>query len=312
VTSIDRVFVAAHRRDVRLTRICIASIRHWYPDIPIYLLKDEASESFSTRELEEQWNVRVWKTERRQYGWGFIKLEPLFQREAGRYLVLDSDIAFIGPLLDQLQQFDADFVVHGETQPADRMRELYFEPSLVQKVVERSLTEVPFTFNSGQYVATGGLLDRSDFDSVLTWSSPPVVRYPEFFNRGDQGVLNYVLLKRQAEGALSIAAASFMKWEAADLESLDLSAIATSSPYAALIHWAGMKRNRLGAMPRADILRFFEHRYYARINGGRLRLGARITVDFGRRIAERVTRKVRSLANARTIAAVAANAGKPA
>jgi hypothetical protein len=312
VTTIDRVFVATHRRDVRLTRICVASIRHWYPDIPICLLKDEAFGSFSTRELEEHWNVRVWKTERRPYGWGFIKLEPLFQREAGRYLVLDSDIAFIGPVLDELQQFGADFVVHGETQPGDRMRELYFEPSLVQKFIDRSLAEVPFTFNSGQYVATGGLLDRSDFDSVLTWNSPPVVRYPEFFNRGDQGVLNYVLLKRQAEGALSIDSASFMKWEAPDLESLDLSAIATSSPYAALIHWAGMKRNRLGAMPRADILRFFEHRYYARIKGGRLRLGARIAVDFGRRLAERVTRKVRSLANARTIAPIVANVGKPA
>jgi hypothetical protein len=307
VSAIERVFVAAHKGDLRLTRICVASIRHWYPDMPIFLLKDQALESFSTRELEENWNVGVWKTDGGPYGWGFIKLEPLFDRRAGRYLVVDSDVAFIGPLLDELQRYRADFVVHGETQPPEAMRDLYFDASRVRSTINQSLQNIPFTFNSGQYVATGGLLERSDFDEVLRWSSPPVVRYPEFFNAGDQGVLNYVVLKQLAAGTLSIDSANFMRWGVAELEALDLSAIASSSPYSALIHWAGMKRARLGAMPRADILRFFEREYYSRISGGRARLGLRILYESGRRIAKRVSRRLRKLTTTSKMALRAAS-----
>jgi hypothetical protein len=293
--TIDRVFVAVHKEDIRLARICVASIRHWYPHIPIYLLKDQASGVFSTQELEEKWAVRIWQTDPKPYGWGFIKLEPLFEKEAGRYLVLDSDIAFIGPLFDKLVQIDADFVVHGEAQSPKAMRDLYFDPSVVRSKIDRSFPDMPFTFNSGQYVATGGLLTRHDFEGVLHWGSPPRLRYPEFFNASDQGVLNYVLLKKLAADSVSVANASFMKWGIAELEELDLAAITSQSRYTALVHWAGMKSARLGAMPRSDILRFFERQYYSRIPGGQARLAGRIVLDAGRRSANRVSRKLRTL-----------------
>jgi hypothetical protein len=295
VSAVERVFVAVHKQDIRLARICVASIRHWYPDIPIYLLKDEASGSFSTRELEDKWKVAVWKTPPISYGWGFIKLEPLFEKNAGRYLILDADVAFIGPLLDELQRFDSDFVVHGETQPPEALRNLYFDPAFVRARINQSFRDVPFTFNSGQYVATGGLLERSNFEEVLNWRSPPSVRFPEFFNAGDQGVLNYVVLKQFAEGSLTVTSAHFMKWGLGELEALDLAAIKSSSPYTALIHWAGMKNPRLGAMPRADILRFFEERYYSRILGGRARLIVRVLLDTVTRVSLRASRKVRKL-----------------
>ena len=35
---IDRIIIACCERDFWLTRICVASIRYWYPEIPIGLL----------------------------------------------------------------------------------------------------------------------------------------------------------------------------------------------------------------------------------------------------------------------------------
>jgi hypothetical protein len=35
-----------------------------------------------------------------------------------------------------------------------------------------------------------------------------------------------------------------------------------------IVHWAGFKAARLGALPGADLLRFFEARYYDRLPAG--------------------------------------------
>lgn len=63
----------AARQDVHLARICVASIRYWYPDIPILLLKDLFHGDFSTREIEAHWDVGTFPTTRDQHGWGFGK-----------------------------------------------------------------------------------------------------------------------------------------------------------------------------------------------------------------------------------------------
>ena len=292
--AIDRIYIATHKADLRLTRICVASIRHWYPAIPIFLLKDETNGSFSTTEIEDRWNVSVWPTSKTSFGWGFIKLEPLFSASSMRYLVLDADIVFIGPLLEALERFDGDFVVHGEVQPEAVMGDLYFDIHRLRAEVDPAFSSVPFTFNTGQYVATGGVLTRRDFESVLEWSIPPRVRYPDFFNGGDQGVLNYVVLKKRAEGAVTVDCAQFMKWGPECVRGLDLQAIATFSPYPALIHWAGMKKWRLSAMVRSDILRYFEREYYAVLFGGRLRLVARIVRADVHRLSRWVFRQART------------------
>ncbi len=36
--GVDRIYLAACARDARLTRICLASIRYFFPDAPIQIL----------------------------------------------------------------------------------------------------------------------------------------------------------------------------------------------------------------------------------------------------------------------------------
>jgi hypothetical protein len=270
MSRIDRVYVAAHRRDLRLTRICVASIRRWYPDIPIFLLKDLVNGDFATTELEETWGVQCWQTGNTKFGWGFVKLEPLFDTEPCRYLMLDSDIVILGRVIDELEKSDADFVVQQETQAQESVSSLYFDEARLRREVDSAFPSIAFTFNSGQYVATSGKLQREDFAPVLEWTSPRRVRHAAVFNPSDQGVLNYVVLSKVAVGDITVDRVPFMCWSEQETREFKVHALDAHSPYHHLIHWAGLKKVRLRHMMRYDILDHFEREYYSRIRYGGL------------------------------------------
>ena len=124
---IERIYIATHKPDLRLTRICVASIRYWYPELPIYLIKDQQNGDFSTAEIERVWNVKLYETEQRRFGWGMSKLEPLFSEPGTRMLILDADTVFTGRVVDLLETSAADFVVSLEQQPPQRVKEIYFD-----------------------------------------------------------------------------------------------------------------------------------------------------------------------------------------
>ena len=42
-----KIVVACFKKDIHIARICVASVRYWYPDIDIYLLKDLSFGDFS-------------------------------------------------------------------------------------------------------------------------------------------------------------------------------------------------------------------------------------------------------------------------
>lgn len=304
MSRIDRIYIAAHRADLRLTRICVASIRCWYPQIPIFLLKDYVSGPFCTREIEEVWNVQLWPTAERSFGWGFIKLEPLFGPARIRYLILDSDIVFLGHVIEALEKFDTDFVVQQELQPESDVAPLYFDSAKIRALINPRFSGPAFTFNSGQYVATSGLVRREDFGDLVVWSEPRRVRYAEMFNPGDQGVLNYVINERAAAGGITVARTPFMKWGREEMSEFAVADLGEASPHPFVIHWAGLKKARLGQMLRADILRHFEDAYYAEVSNGFTRRRSRIVraeivrwYSRGGRLAGKIVRRLRSIAD---------------
>src|ERR1700722_1184870 len=109
--KIDCIYIAACAKDYRWTKCCVSSIRRWYEDIPIYLIKDETHGRFYTRELEHHWNLGALATEHKLLGYGFGKLEPLFLPRGQRCLILDSDTVFAGRVLEPLETYDGDFIV---------------------------------------------------------------------------------------------------------------------------------------------------------------------------------------------------------
>jgi len=291
---IEKIYIATHKDDLRLTRICVASIRYWYPTIPIYLIKDYFNGKFFTDEIERVWNVGIFETENRLFGWGMSKLEPVFSENGSRFLILDSDIVFTGRVLDWLEEYTEDFVVHFETQPAQRLKEIYFDLDKLREF-DPQFCFPDRTFNTGQYVATGGLLKREDFDAVNWTSSPPSLKYPQIFKNGDQGVLNYVLLKKVASRQVSVVGVPFMKWPMEDISDIDLAQLAGDSPYRYVIHWAGLRLPKIGDMIRSDILLFFEDYYYSRIPLGKTRNRYRVAADFLTRMSAKARVKSHSV-----------------
>ena len=98
------VVISVNKSDLWFCRICVSSIRYYYPNVDIFLIKDNLNGEFSTREIEFEWNVRLIEFEKNKFGWGVPKMF-LFtdSRFYGKYLfVLDSDIVVLGKLLDYL------------------------------------------------------------------------------------------------------------------------------------------------------------------------------------------------------------------
>ncbi len=274
--KIERIYIACYKHDFRFTRILVSSIRFWYPDIPISLIKDETYGPFDTRQLESVCNVDVYPAENKKFGWGFAKLEPLFAQQRQRCLILDSDIVFVGPVLDLLQQHGDDFVVTHEVPPDSSFVErLYFNLDELKRL-DPAFTYPGFTFNTGQVVATTGIFKRSDFDPFVERGSPPALKQPDVFRCGEQGVLNYLLMKRQASGEISLARVRFMEVASDDIcQDIRLAELTAESKYRFLIHWCGLTRDQysplLRNMIRADILLHFEDQYYARQKHGQLK-----------------------------------------
>jgi hypothetical protein len=252
--------VSGYRKDFRFTRCCVASIRHFYPGIPIVLIKDRIDGDYDTTLLQRVYGVEIFQTPVRRFGWGMSKLEPLFLPFRERCLILDSDTVFLGPVLDRLDAAAADFVVEWCDHTPEDLTTNYFDPT-------RLSLEFPdfifpgYVFNSGQFVATTGIVKRSDFESLVDFSEPRRSLRQDIFPCGDQGFLNFVLFRKQQRGALTIARERFMMWPpAVEAGSIAIPQLEREG-YPFLLHWAGPKLPSLGAHSLGDVLLYFAKKY---------------------------------------------------
>jgi len=268
--SVDCIYLAACARDARLTRICIASIRYFYPDIPINLLAGDIIQSGLSAEVKRYWNVDVVNLPIGDYGWGMVKLEPLFGPAGQRFMVVDVDTVFTGKVLDLRAQSDAPFFVDDEQLSDADFKRLYYDWDKLRDI-DPNVQSATKAFNVGQWFGTAGLVQREEFDRWVEWTLPRRLRYPNLFMGGDQGVCNYVLLQKEALGKLRIDRRTFMRWPANGMADLDVDSVAGGTAPALVIHWAGVKAIFLRNMVGSDILRFFEDYYYSKLPTGRLR-----------------------------------------
>lgn len=270
--EISKILIACYKKDFWLTKVCVASIRYWYPDIPIALIVDELNGNFNTRSLEKKYDLTRFPLSMKRFGWGISKLEPLFLSGSNeRFLIIDSDIIFIGPVLERLNSSIADFIVSPEYSDENLQSNwmkitYYYYDKLV--VYDANFKFPGFTFNSGQFVANAGALSRSDFKDLIDYSSSgteaPKLLRNDIFQSPDQGMLNYLLNKKAQEGHLTIDKENFMIWsgDAVALEQLKLEVIKSKQGYPFLIHYAGRGKKPINKFDRSDIFLFFLKLYY--------------------------------------------------
>jgi hypothetical protein len=266
----DVVYIAASARDARFTRTCVASVRTFYPDIAVRLLPGGRLSSRLVRELRQYWNVEIHPIPPGDYGWGFVKLEPLFGPAGERFLVLDSDTVVTGPVLDLWDAGDAPFLVDDEQQSDAETKRLYYDWEKVRRI-DVSARPPAFVFNSGQWFGTAGVLTREDFAPLLEWSMPRKVASPECFKQGEQGLLNYVLNQKALLNSSLVARHPIMRWPGHGMQGLTADALRSGTAPALVVHWAGQKRTRQRDMTGADVLAYFERLYYARLPAGAAR-----------------------------------------
>lgn len=290
--EVDIVYIAASSRDARFTRIAVASVRHFYPDIPIRILPGGRLSPGLLRELRRYWSVELAAVPPGDYGWGFVKLEALFGRPGERFLVLDSDTVMAGPVLRARSADTAPFIVDDERQTEADMRRLYYDWDRVRDI-DAEARRPSFTFNSGQWFGTAGLLTRDDFAPWVTWTMPRTLRYPDMFMPGDQGIFNYVLNRKAAHGELHVERRPIMRWPGHGLEQVSARAVRERSAPAVIVHWAGMKRPRWRKMRGADLLQLFERMYFRQIPGGRARLLASVVTETSRQYVRDATAHAR-------------------
>ena len=268
---IDCVYIAASGTDARYTRICVASIRYFYPEIPIRLLKGGALQRGLADELQRYWNVKTGDPPASgDYGWGFVKLEALFGPSGEKFLILDSDTALAGPVLSLWNECSAPFLVDDEKQLEEDNKNLYYDWEKVLSV-DPGAQAPAFFFNTGQWFGTAGVLTRDDFGRWLAWTMPRSTVPPGYFMNGEQGILNYVLNRKAAIEGLKVQRAKIMRWPGHSMEGLSTETIANRTAPPLVIHWAGMKKPALRKMVGGDILLFYEKFYYTRVPAGTLR-----------------------------------------
>ncbi|HXA44206.1 MAG TPA: hypothetical protein VNZ25_01770 [Candidatus Angelobacter sp.] len=268
--KIDSICICCYKGDFYMTRILVASIRYWYPEIEISLIKDKSYGDFDTHELEKAWKVKLFPTSRSVFGQGFGKLEPLFLPPGRRFLVLDSDTLFIGPLLEKLEQYEEPFVVQKEEVVSEAwLSHHYFDLKKLASL-DPSFVFPGFTFNTGQMVVSSGYLTYADFEPFVS-GNPPALLRPDIFKLGEQGLLNYLLMSASNQEKLTLARTSIMLWPPTEeVASLRLDQIVENSPHRSLVHWCGMRKLRLKEMIRGDLLLHFENVYHSQIRGGSL------------------------------------------
>ena len=266
----DCVYLAACARDARLTRICVASIRYFYPEIPIRLLAGDILQRGLAEELKKHWNVDLAPLPEGDYGWGLVKLEPLFGPPGERFLVMDVDTAFTGRVIDRADQSDADFFVDNEQLSDEDFKRLYYDWDRLREL-DPDVQSARAAFNVGQWFGTAGLVRREEFDRWVEWKLPRRLRHPQYFMPGDQGVMNHVILKKERLDGIRIERQTLMRWPGNSMQDLDVASVAAGRAPALVIHWAGMKKTFLRDMIGGDLLLFFERFYYSRMPAGALR-----------------------------------------
>ncbi len=278
--KINKVVIACYIKDLHLVRACAASIRYWYPDVEIYLLKDEKKGRFSTLEVEKYLNVKILKTPGKYYGWGTAKFEALFT-ELDRFLLLDSDTVFLGRVLDDLAQFDDDFIVTGvDKDPESVIKAHYVDIDKLTKI-DPEYRYPGYGINTGHLVITTDKISMQQLDGFLDFpkgSLKPV--YQDAMRYTDQGLLNYILTKLSQKGRATVRYHNFWIWPGLPkAKEISMASIKDKTSPPLILHWAGIKSIDRRKYPRYDILSFFDDCYYAAVPFGRIKKAVRHSMD---------------------------------
>lgn len=266
------IVVFGNRRDYFFTKICISSIRYYYPEVDIYFVKDHLNGNYFTRIFRRRFNVKLLNLGKKYYGWGASKIHFIISRKLPeqRYLVLDSDLIFIGKCLEQLIHTDADFVVVPErlVPPfSESSSDIYINQEKIKKYFP-GYKYPGYFFNTGQLVVSPGLISKEICKPFFDAKNYPYYKDWKTFKTVDQSILNAVIPVLEMENKISVETKDFMKWSVSYFEKEEndnVAEIKGGGKYI-LIHYCGdIRTHRLSKMKGEKLLKFYQQHYRRRL-----------------------------------------------
>lgn len=274
-----KIVIFCNKKDFFLTKILIASIRYYYPEIEIYILKDYLNGFFNTSEVERFFSIKIMDLGIKKYGWAAAKVHFLISKkfEFGKFLLLDSDIVFIGKFLEELYEksiaSDVAVSTHASDDPySDFVKETYYSYDFLKKY-DPFFKFPGYFFNTGQMIVKSNIIKPNEIIDFFDLSHFPYWKSLDVLPLVDQSLLNFILPLKEQKGELKIYKGNFMIWsESQEAQKFELDKIKKGIGYPFLIHWAGAVRvPMLNKMTRFDILNFFEEFYYEHIPYGNIK-----------------------------------------
>lgn len=275
------IVIACQSQDFEFTKICISSVRYYYPSIEILLLKDEKNGYFSTKKIEKLFDLKILKLEKSIFGWGNSKILLVLSKldNKKKYLVLDSDTIFVGPVLSNFSRIinKYDFIVSPETvnSPGDQFFNLlYYDPEWAK--TQFSNFKYPgYAFNTGAMIVSTNVINNKDLFPYFSSKKYPFFakRYQNFFQSNDQSLFNLLFPIFNDKKKIKLGLKPFMLWSEDKYlkNNISVESIANSENNI-LIHWAGHNKNvSMLKLTRSDILLFFLKEYYLKQRFGLLK-----------------------------------------
>jgi hypothetical protein len=212
------IIICCCRFDSFFAQGCVASVRHFYPDVPVTLFTDD---TFDTRGIERGLGISVLRREDIQdpflrqtnTGWGLPKMTPFWEGPYERFLYLDADTIVWGDVIARhLQGDDWDFVADvGDVEGRPWtpgvgtdawLRKEYFNP----EVMEQALPDfdwrryAPWFFCTGTFAARRGAFDLEDYKRLLHLRET----VPGLFPVGEMPLLNTLIFRAHQRGTIRL------------------------------------------------------------------------------------------------------------
>lgn len=263
------IVVFANAKDFFLTKICIASIRYYYPNIEIILVKDELNGRFNSRILQNIYNVKELRLSKKFFGWAAAKLHFLIEVDENKnYLCIDSDIIFVGKVLSKFEYCKSDFIVSSEEYEwSDVVKRVFVDP---EKVISYypNYSFPGFFFNAGQTIVNPSKITAEDFNGVFDPNRYPYYQDRNVFCCVDQSILNALLPSLKNENRISFEGVEFMKSSTEFFQKNENNSIETlSENNHFLVHWAGdIRECNLKKMKGSELLYFFQNEFESNLS----------------------------------------------
>lgn len=245
------ISIACHFGGVPLLRGCLASIRYFAPNVPIYVVLDG---DFSIGRLEKTYGLHVVRKRdvklkllrEQSFAYGLTKMVALWEAPFDYVVHVDVDAVFWGNVLENFPKGEWDFVYNEPHEVITDFiqRTQYFDPELVFNYIEKFPWQGNPYFNGGIFGCRVGALDFDEYARLLEVYH----KRPQAVPLMDQTILNIMVFRALHAGKIKACQTHLQSAvpviDRKELESrfqfnLDGSPKLWRQP--TMIHWAGGK-----------------------------------------------------------------------